>query len=333
MGESKIILDKFSSNVLEGNPLGDPATRKLPVYLPPDYDGSDKRYPAAYLLVGFAGRGRKLLNDSFWNENIQERMDRLIAGGIVQPMILVMPDATTRYGGAQYLNSSALGNYEDYILEIVEHVDGEYRTLADREHRAIGGHSSGGFGALRFGMRHPEAFGMVFDHSGDKYFEMVYKHDFPHFLRFYDKHGEQGLKDLLADPVGMVNQGTSFYALNTAAMAACYSPNPDSPYGFDLPFDPQTGELRQEVWARWLAHDPINQVEEYSEALRSLELLYFECGLYDEYNLLYGARIFKERLEKLAIPFQYQEFEGGHRNMEDRYDESLTAVSEAMSKA
>ena len=79
MTESQIILEKFDSESLKNNPLGDPSLRRVPVYLPSGYDEDDKRYPVVYLLVGFAGRGRKLLNDALWNENIQERMDRLIA--------------------------------------------------------------------------------------------------------------------------------------------------------------------------------------------------------------------------------------------------------------
>lgn len=327
MSDSQIIIEQFSSQTLQNNPLNDPATRKLPIYLPPGYGQDDTRYPVIYLLVGFAGRGAKLLNDNFWDENIQERMDRLIAAGSVQPMILVMPDASTRYGGAQYLNSPVLGSYADYILEIVEHVDANYRTIAGRDHRAIAGHSSGGYGALLFGMRHPETFSMVADHSGDKYFELAYKPDIPKFLRFFEKAGEEGLLEVLDDPKAALRQGTSFYAIAMAAMAACYSPNPDSPFGFDLPFNPYTGELHDDIWQRWLDLDPVNLVEEYARALRSLNLLYFDCGIYDQYNLLYGARILAQRLDGLDIDYQYEEFEGGHNNIQYRYDISLEAIS------
>ena len=332
MSESKIILENFHSKALENNPLGDPAARRVPVYLPPGYEDGEESYPVVYILVGFAGRGKKLLNDSFWDEDIQSRMDRLILSGQVQPMILVMPDATTRYGGAQYLNSSALGNYQDHILELVTYIDGKYRTVADRDHRAVIGHSSGGYGALQFGMKYPDIFGMVADHAGDKYFEMVYKPDIPKFLRFYEKAGDKGLQELLADPVGMIRQGVSFYALNIAAMAACYSPNPDSPFGFDLPFDLHTGELKEEVWARWLAHDPVYLADEYAEALRSLKLLFLDCGLRDEYNLLYGARILTQKFEELGIPHQYEEFDDGHSNTAYRYEASLAAISKKMSE-
>lgn len=327
---SKIIIERFQSKSLEGNPLGDTALRKLPIYLPSGYEKNEQRYPVVHILVGFAGRGQKLMNDSFWTENMQDRMDRLIAEGKVQPMILVLPDGTSRYGGAQYLNTSAQGNYQDYILEIVDFVDHKYRTIADKEHRAIAGFSSGGFAALHFGMKFPNIFSMIVCHSGDTYFEMTQKPDIPKFCKFYEKAGPEGLMDLLKDPKGALQKGVSFYALAMAAMASCYSPNPDSPFGFDLPFNPNTGELHPEVWQRWLAHDPVEMVQGYGDALKSLNLLFFDCGIYDEYNLLYGARILAERLEKLDIPFQYEEYEDGHRNTEYRYETSLQLISETI---
>ncbi|MEN8242641.1 MAG: alpha/beta hydrolase-fold protein [Chloroflexota bacterium] len=331
MANSQIIIKEFDSKALAGNPLGDPHLRRVPVYLPYSADQKPaRRYPVIYLLTAFAARGLKLLNDSLWEENFPERMDRLIASGEIEPMIVVMPDASTRYGGSQYLDSSATGNYMSHILELVEQIDGKFPTIAAREQRALLGHSSGGYGALRLGISHPDTFGLVAAHAPDLNFDLVYRQDIPKFLRFYDKFGEQGFSELLADPAGMLAKGVSFYALAMAAMASCYSPNPDSPWGFDLPFDSFTGELKQEVWARWLAHDPINLVADHLEALCSLKLLYLDCGLFDEENLLYGARIFTQRLIEHQIPHFFEAFEGGHRNTAFRYDVSLKMISEKL---
>lgn len=330
MSASQIIIENFHSPALEGNPLNDPATRRVPVYLPPDYDPA-KRYPSVYLLAAFAARGLKLLNDDLWEENIQERLDRLIGSGEIQPMIVVLPDASTHYGGSQYLNSPATGRYEDMLLELVAYIDAKYPTRPDREQRAVMGHSSGGYGALRLGMRHADTFGLVAAHAPDLYFEMVYQKDFPHLLRFLEKAGEEGFAELLADPGLSLSRGASFYALAVAAMASCYSPNPDSPWGFDLPMDTYTGELLPEVWARWRAHDPIHMVDAHAQALHSLKLLFLDCGIYDEENLLYGARILSSRLKSLDIPHLFQEFEGGHRNTRFRYDTSFRLISDSIS--
>lgn len=329
MTHSQIIIEDFKSQALVGNPLGDPATRKVPVYLPyPVGEQPDQRYPVVYLLTAFAARGLKLLNDSLWEENISERLDRLIGTGEIKPMIVVMPDASTRYGGSQYLNSSATGNYMTQVIELVTYIDGKYPTLSGKDHRAVMGHSSGGYGALRLGMAHPEVFGLVVAHAPDLNFEMVYRNDIPEFMRFFDKAGKDGLMDLLADPGRALAKGVSFYALAMAAMASCYSPNPKSPWGFDLPFNTFTGELLPAVWARWLANDPINLVSKHATELRSLQLIYIDCGLYDEENLLYGARIFTQRLKEHKIPHHFETFEGGHRNTAFRYDVSLKLISE-----
>ncbi|MEX1247609.1 MAG: alpha/beta hydrolase-fold protein [Anaerolineales bacterium] len=326
---SQIIIEEFHSKALEGNPLGDPATRRLPVYLPPGYDAKN-HYPSLYLLAAFGARGLKFLNDDLWEENIQHRLDRLIAEGRVRPLIVVMPDASTRYGGSQYVNSAATGNYEDHVLELVEFMDGKYATIAEPQARAIAGHSSGGFGALWFGMKHPDVFGLIADHSGDKYFEMAYKPDFGELLRYVERGGEEAFLDLLRDPGECLRNGAPHAVLNLLAMASVFSPNPHAPLGFDLPVDLRTGQALPKVWARWLAFDPLEAVDQYADALRSLRLLYIDCGRFDEYNLLYGARLLTEKLRALKIPFEYEEYDGSHRNMKHRYDVSFAAISAAL---
>ncbi|UYN89249.1 MAG: hypothetical protein KIT08_09130 [Anaerolineales bacterium] len=328
MSGSQVIIENFHSIALEHNPLGDPVARRVPVYLPAGYDES-QHYPAIYLLAAFGSRGLKFLNDDLWEENIQQRLDRLIASGAMQPTIVVMPDASTRYGGSQYLNSDALGQYEDSILELVSFIDRMYPTLAAPGARALVGHSSGGYGALRLAMRQPATFGLAAAHSADLNFELAYRPDFGDLLRYYEKAGPEGLQNLLAEPALALQRGAPHTALNLLAMAAAYSPNPHAPLGFDLPSDLHTGAWLPEVWQRWLAHDPLHMLATHADALRSLRLLYIDCGRYDEYNLLYGARLFTEQLRQQDIAFQYEEYEGGHRHMKHRYDTSFTAVSAA----
>ncbi len=329
MAGSQVIIEHFHSQALEGNPLGDPTVRRVPVYLPPGYDES-KRHPTLYLLAAFGGRGLKFLNDDLWEENIQQRLDRLIVAGEVRPMIVVMPDASTRYGGSQYLNSAGTGNYEDHILELVAYIDAHYSTLPQAASRAVAGHSSGGFGALWLAMRHPDVFGLVADHSGDKGFELTYQPEFGELLRHVERVGEQSLAELLRDPGAGLRMGTPHGVLNLLAMASVYSPNAKAPLGFDLPVDLRTGQMLPDVWERWLTHDPCASVRGYSDALRSLRLLYIDCGRFDEYNLLYGARLFIEKLREHKIPHTYEEYDGSHRNMKHRYDRPFTAISAAI---
>src|SRR6478609_4736282 len=129
------------SQVLQGNLPGDATERILPVYLPPGYDDNPtKRYPVIYVLAGHGGSGPLMLAPVAWGESFPERIDRLIRTGAMGPVIAVLPDCWTIFGGAQYINSSALGQYEDYLIdELVPYVDANYRTLADREHRGVTG--------------------------------------------------------------------------------------------------------------------------------------------------------------------------------------------------
>ena len=332
MSESQVIIETVESQVLKNNPLGDPHTRRVPVYLPPGYDTSSARYPVVYVFTGFTGRGIFLLNESPWDENIAQRMDRLIAGGKVKPMILVMPDCFTRIGGSQYINSSATGNYEDHILkELVPFFDQKYRTRADRDYRAVMGKSSGGYGAVILAMRNPSVFGLFASHSGDMYFELCYKTDFVGYLRGMKKFG--GL-DKFWDTFRTIRPMDADFraALNTIAMAACYSPNAKSPHGFDLPFDQETGEMREDVWSRWLEWDPVYLIDKHLAALKSLRLIYLDAGLRDEFNLQFGARIFCKRLKEHGITYIHEEFDDGHMNIPYRYDNSLKVISDVITR-
>ena len=329
MQESQIIITKHTSKVLENNPRNDPVTRKLPVYLPPNYDESIA-YPTVYMLTGIGFRGLKLLNDSLWEENIQDQLDRLIESGEIMPMIAILPDCSTSYGGAQYLNSSALGNYKDYLLELVEYIDATYSTIKDKNFRILMGHSSGGYGATMMAMAHPEIFGNIADHSGDKHFETGYKPDFLPFLIEYEKMGPEKFVEFVADPIEAWTYRKPFILANVIAMAACYSPNPNAQFGFDFPFDMHTGELIPQVWQRWLNHDPIHLIEENADALKSLNCYYLDCGAYDQYNLQFSARIYVRELEKYNIPHFYEEFPDGHNKVRYRYDTSLKMISEKM---
>ncbi len=322
-GRGSVVRLRHESDVLKGNPLGDPHIRDIYVYLPPGYSASDERYPSVYCLTGFTGRGKMLLNDSPFTPNLAERMDKLIAAGAIRPMIAVMPNCFTWFGGSQYINSTATGRYEDYLShEIVSAVDANFRTVNDRSARAVMGKSSGGYGSLIMGLRHADVFGLVCSTAGDIYFEHCYPMDFA-----------KAFRTIKGDPIGFMRrfwskekQGSDDHAaLNTIGMAACYSPDGES---FDMPFDLETGEIRHDVWARWLEHDPVRLLDKYSENLKSLKLLYIDAGTRDEFALDIGARILARKLSDREIEHIHEEFDDGHFNITYRYDRSLELISE-----
>lgn len=314
---------RHESEVLKNNPPGDPHIRDVWVYLPPNYDQTDASYPTVYCLTGFTGRGKMLLNDNAFTPNLAERMDRAVAAGTIRPMIVVMPDCFTYYAGAQYINSTATGNYEDYLTqEIVPFVDANLRTIADRGSRAVMGKSSGGYGALIMGMRHADLFGLVCSTAGDCYFEYCYPADFPKAFRTIKGDPKKFLEEFWSNEK---QSKDAHPALNTIGMAACYSPN-----GTDvaMPFDLETGEMRLEIWQRWLEHDPVRLAERHAEDLRSLKLLYLDAGTRDEFALDVGARILSAKLKHLNVPHIHEEFDDGHFNISYRYDRSLELISE-----
>lgn len=313
---------QHESELLKANPLGDKFVRDLPVYLPPGYDAGGEEYPVVYCLTGFTGRGRMLLNDNPFTPNLAQRMDKLIASGSIQPMIVIMPDCFTYYGGSQYINSTATGNYEDYLTkELVPFIDENFRTRRDAGSRAVMGKSSGGYGALIMGLRHADLFGLVCSTSGDCYFEYCYPNDFAKAFRIME-----------GDPAAFMRKFWSsekhgkddHAALNTIGMSACYSPNGTS---FDLPFDPVTAEMRPDVWSRWLDHDPVRLVEKYVENLKSLKLLFIDAGTRDEFFLDVGARILSNKLRGHGVDHIREEFDDGHFSISYRYDRSLELIS------
>ncbi len=314
---------EFESGVLRGNPLGDPAVRRTPVYLPPSYPKG--RYPVYYVLTGFTGFGEMLLARGAWSESLPERLDRLIATRKMREAIVVMPDCFTRYGGSQYLNSSATGRYEDHVVrELVPHVDRRFRTNG---RRAVLGKSSGGYGAMVLGMRHPDVFHALACHSGDLYFEYCYLPDFPKALDTFRKFGGPAKFLKAWEKMPKRGRGDLHPALNTLAMASCYSPRGKA---FDLPFDLETGELRADVWKRWKAWDPVEMLDRHAKDLKKLRSVFVDCGRRDPFALHHGARIFVAKARRLGVRPTHEEFDDDHSNIAYRYDRSFAVLSKAL---
>jgi enterochelin esterase-like enzyme len=355
--EGTIVVTEHVSRVLKGNPLGDPHVRKLAVWLPPQYDGSTRRFPVLYDLVGFTGSGMTHLNWKPFSENLGERLARLIHERRMPPVILVLPDCFTALGGNQYINSSAIGPYADYLIrEIVPHVDREFRTLASRDHRGCFGKSSGGYGSIVHGMKYPQTWGAVADHSGDAYFDFVYRADWPNTLNELAKYRRPEQKPgryaaaMLAQKAkldrgyddGRVRRfleavwskpklsEVEGLALMNVAMAATYDPYPKAPLGFRLPANLETGQWIDRNWKRWLEHDPIHLVDKYKRALRSLRAIYIDCGWRDQFHIHYGCRILSRRLTQAGIEHRYEEFDDNHSDVDFRMDVSLPFLSKAL---
>jgi len=320
-----LVADAVDSRVLRGNPLGDPSERELYVYLPPGYGAGRRRYPVVLLIVGFTGIAANPWQHGYFGEALQDRLDRLIAARRIPPMIVATPDCVTSLGGSQYVDSPAVGRYESFcVKEVVPHLDAGYRTKPAARHRAVCGKSSGGYGALMLGMRHPDVFGSLASHSGDAYFDYCYRGDFPTAWNTVRAAGgpERWLR-AFRKRRATKPAGSDVHTLNILAMAACYSPNADAPLGFDLPFDLDTGEERADVMRRWRARDPVVACRRYARNLKRLRGIFIDCGLRDEWHLHIGARILSRRLTELGVRHVHEEFDDTHRSISYRYDASF----------
>jgi len=317
---------RVPGRLLVGNRLGDPAERELIVYVPSAYDGT-RRFPVVMVLPGFASTNRSLLNFEVFQPNLCERFDALISRGLCSPALLVLPDAINRWGGSQYLDSPATGRYQSYLVdEIFPFVDQHFLTIPEREARAVVGKSSGGFGALRVAIDRPDAVCAVGSHAGDCAFDISMIPELRSSAIRLSRSG--GLDAFVRDfpPTTGLGPG-DFDTIMMIACAAAYSPDPSLPFPHArLPIDLRTGELVAEVWAEWLAHDPITRIAHDTNALRTMRLVYLDAGDRDEHGLQLGARRIADQLRARLVAFRHEEFVGGHRNTAHRYETSLPAL-------
>ena len=327
----EIVCLKHHSRVLQGNIWSDPVERDFNVYLPPGYSESGKAYTALWDFAAFTNAGPGHLNWRNQGENLPQRLDRLIGSGEMPPVVVPMPDCYNSLGGNQYVNSSSVGPYADYVVkELVPFLSEHFNVIDDRSGRGVFGKSSGGYGALVHAMYYPETWGGVASHAGDIGFDWVYRPEFPRTAAV--------LSDLDGDPYRFLKNfwnkkspGSPDYStLMTLAMAASYDPGDTPESAIRLPFDLQTLELDSVRWSEWLRHDPLNLLDSYAQQLASLSLLYIDVGSRDQYNIQYGTRAFVRRLEKLGIGHHYEEFDGTHSGMDWRLDTSLPMLAKAL---
>jgi hypothetical protein len=321
---------ELESGALRGNPLGDPHVRPLWVYVPPGAD--DTPLPSIYLIQGLTGQLDMWRNRSAFRPTVPELVDRLFAEEGCPPALVVFADAWTSYGGSQFVDSPGTGRYHTYLCdEVVPFVDAHYRTLAEPAYRGISGKSSGGFGAMITPMLRPDLFGGLATHAGDALFELCYLPDFREAARAlrdsYEGSFEKFWVDFRSRPA--FSKTSDFPLLNTWAMASCYSANEDG--SVELPFEPETGRLRDEVWERWLAWDPVRMVERHADALRGLRAIYVDAGKRDQFFLDLGAEAFRRALEAIGVTdVSFELFDATHSAIEYRYPLALRYLAERL---
>ena len=323
------------SDLLADNPLGDPARRPLYVYRPPGVEPDHPRpLPSVYVIQGYTGQLDMWLTRTPFEPTMLERIDAMFAAGDCPDAIVAFVDCWTTYGGSQFLNSSSLGRYQDYLCdEVTAFVDERYPTAADRDRRGLTGKSSGGYGAMVVPMLRPDVFGALASHCGDALFEACYLPGFPAAARKLrdDFNGSYEVFFERLAAAEHIDLRDLEAPLGTYGYAAAYSPDPVNPGKALLPFDIATGRLIDDVWALWLEHDPVRMAPAHADALRSMRRIYLDAGRRDEYYLDLGAQAFSAELRAIGAEHSLDLFDGRHGGLTYRYPGAIRELALALS--
>lgn len=284
---------------IEGNLEGNDATRKVHVILPKSYDeDTSRRFPVIYFLHGFTATADRYLEMADPDDAVQS-----FDG---QEMIVVLPDSHTKRGGSFYASGPTVGDFETFIAkDLVEAIDARFRTIADRESRGLAGHSMGGYGTLRIGMKHPKVFSSIYpmapcctqprpSREGDAKYETM-------------------------DPDKLTAE--QFWDYGYFAWSAAFSPNPQNPpYYWDL--GTTDGTPNPLTVARWAVNSPAAMISQYSGNLKQLDAIAMDVGEQD--FLLDEVKAMHAQLDNFGVAHEFMLFEGDHTNrVKERFRSQL----------
>ncbi len=304
---------KLHGKSLEHNLEHDSADRDVAIYLPSSYAmNRSRRYPVVYFLHGWTQSSEKWYGPTeFW-----AKLPTILNNAFTKPgnreMIFVTPDAFTRYQGSFYSNSATTGNWEDYIVrELIPYVDAHYRTIPERASRGLAGHSMGGYGAIRIGMRHPDVFSSIYLLSAC-------------CMKFPDSFLlENGVK---AEAARTPEQADALETLPLllVAISVAWSPNPNNPPFFaDLPV--KDGKLAEEIVAKFHANEPLYMIDQYVGNLRELKDIGMDVGNKDS-HIAEATQQLDRVLTSYGIPHEFEIYNGNHiDHIADRIESKVVA--------
>ena len=278
---------------LEGNLEANAVDRTVLVILPPSYAAErNRRYPVVYALHGYS------IGAEQWSQEIHvpQTVEGAFAKG-AREMIVVLPDSKTVHNGSMYSSSVTTGDFENFIArDVVSYIDAHYRTMANRSSRGLVGHSMGGYGASRIGMKHADVFGSLYIMS-------------PCCLAPRGSGPANPANDeaLAAVKTPEDSAKLPFGLRAQLASAAAWSPNPNNP---PLYLDLPTGSNQQEVLAKWAANSPLAFVDQYVQDLRQYRAIAIDVGDMD--NLKAGASKLHDVLTSYGITHDFEIYSGTH---------------------
>jgi enterochelin esterase-like enzyme len=296
---------KIHGTALEGNLEGDAVDRDVIVVLPPSYvQETTRRYPVVYALHGYS------IGADQWTKEIHvpQTIEGAFARG-AREMIVVLPDSKTVHNGSMYSSSMTTGDFETFIArDVVAYVDAHYRTMPDRNSRGLVGHSMGGYGAARIGMKHPDVFGSLYIMS-------------PCCLSARGGGPANAANDAALAAVKTPADAAKlpFGLRAQLASAAAWSPNPQNPPLYlDLPVGPN----QQAVLAKWAANAPLAFIDQYIGNLRQYRAIAIDVGDMD--NLKVDTGKLHDALTTYGIRHDFEIYPGTHTsNVAVRFQENV----------
>ena len=290
---------KVHGKALEGNLESDSPDRDVSIYLPPSYQTArNRRYPVIYLLHGFTDSDDRWFGLVRHFVDVPAAADKALAGSATREMIIAMPNAYTAFQGSMYSTSATTGDWEGYIAQdLVSYIDSHFRTIADVRSRGLAGHSMGGYGAIRIGMRHPEVFSSLYVLSP---------------CCMSANLNPQGLAR--AEAIRSMEEvaKADFGAKAALASAAAWSPNPKNPpFFFDLPS--KDGQVQPAIAAKWAANAPLAMIDQYIPNLKKLHAIAVDAGAQDT-GIAATVRTLDQVLSQYSIPHAFEIYEGNHIN-------------------
>jgi S-formylglutathione hydrolase FrmB len=294
---------KIHGKSLEGNLEGDAVDRDVIVFLPPSYEkDKHRRYPVLYALHGYS------IGAEQWTHEIH--VPQTIEGAFAQgakEMIVVLPDAKTVHNGSMYSSSVTTGDFERFIShDVVAYIDAHYRTIPNRMSRGLVGHSMGGYGATRIGMKHPDVFGSLYIMS-------------PCCLsaRSAGNANAENEKALEAVKTPEDSAKLPFFLRAQLASAAAWSPDPKNPPLYlDLPW--KDGVVQPDILAKWAANAPLAFIDQYIDNLRQYHAISIDVG--DQDGLRFDTIKLHDVLDKYGIANGFEIFHGTHTSaVADRF--------------
>jgi S-formylglutathione hydrolase FrmB len=311
--EGRVVRETVHGASLEGNVTGEETDRRVSVYLPPSYDSAtSKRYPVVYLLHGIGDTDGEFT--SAWKGQtdawgtIRGLMNNGVAENRFGEMIVVMPDQRTKMMGSFYTNSAATGNWEDFTAkDLVNFIDKKYRTLARAESRGLAGHSMGGHGAIKVGMKNPDVFSVVYAMNPAVLgWGQDVSIENPAFVALFKM---TTLEEVFRGGI---------YSVGGLCVAQAFSPNPTrAPFYADLPYKLVDGKPQpnEPTYSKWTENMPLHMAAKYKANLLRLRGLRFDTGWEDEFtHIPPTTRAFARKLTELGVEHIFEEYNGDHRN-------------------